>query len=348
MLITSPQNPKIKQVVALRDRRERERSGLMRVEGYDELALALDSGARPAALFFCPALFRAPDQVDLLDRARGAGAVAIEVSEPVFRKIAYREGPDGWLATCPAPRRGLAGLHLGASPFLVVVEALEKPGNLGAILRTADAAGVEALVAADPVTDWGNPNVVRASKGAVFSVPVAAAGTPETIGWLRERGIAIVAATPRGDRAYTRADLRGPVALAVGAEQHGLSPTWLAAADLAVRIPMAGRVNSLNVATATALLIYEVVRQRAAAAAQIRTKSAAFRLAPPTSAPSISGWPANSAILAPVTLPPYCTRTRAAPAASKRAASVARISAATRPASAPSAARPLPIAQTGS
>jgi TrmH family RNA methyltransferase len=264
MLITSPQNPKIKQVVALRDRRERERSGLMRVEGYDELALALDSGARPAALFFCPALFRAPDQVDLLDRARGAGAVAIEVSEPVFRKIAYREGPDGWLATCPAPRRGLAGLHLGASPFLVVVEALEKPGNLGAILRTADAAGVEALVAADPVTDWGNPNVVRASKGAVFSVPVAAAGTPETIGWLRERGIAIVAATPRGDRAYTRADLRGPVALAVGAEQHGLSPTWLAAADLAVRIPMAGRVNSLNVATATALLIYEVVRQRAA------------------------------------------------------------------------------------
>lgn len=267
MLITSPQNPKIKQVVALRDRRERERSGLMRVEGYDELALALDSGARPATLFFCPALFRASEQVDLLDRARGAGAVAIEVSEPVFRKIAYREGPDGWLATCPAPRRGLAGLHLGASPFLVVVEALEKPGNLGAILRTADAAGVEALVAADPVTDWGNPNLVRASKATVFSVPVAADTTRATLSWLRANAIPLVAASPDPETAhppvdYTQVDYTGPVAIAVGAEKHGLSAAMLAAASARVQIPMSGRVNSLNVATSAAVIAYEAVRQR--------------------------------------------------------------------------------------
>ena len=234
----------------------------MRVEGYEELVLALDSGARPVALFFCPELFHEPARAELLERVRQTGAELFEVSERVFQKIAYRENPDGWLATFPALRSTLDDLRLGAQPFVVVAEAVEKPGNLGAMLRTVDAAGADALIAAAPITDWGNPNVIRASKGAVFSVPVAEAGSEQTVAWLRERGIQIVATTPQATTLYTRVDLRGPVAIAVGSEKYGLSETWLRAADVAVRIPMVGRVNSLNVATATALLIYEVVRQR--------------------------------------------------------------------------------------
>jgi TrmH family RNA methyltransferase len=263
-MITSTRNPRVKAVAALRDRRERERTGLMGVEGYDELALALESGARPVAVYYCPALFRDPAQRRLLDELPGAELV--EVSERVFERIAYREGPDGWLAVLPAVDARLDRLALGADPLVLVAERVEKPGNLGAMLRTADAAGVDALIAVDGLTDWGNPNVVRASKGALFGVPVASASGPEVLEWLRARGIRIVAATPEASVPYTEADLRGPVAMAVGSEKHGLSDPWLEAADLSVRIPMSGRVNSLNVSTAAALLIYEAVRQRSATA----------------------------------------------------------------------------------
>jgi RNA methyltransferase, TrmH family len=262
MIITSVQNPKIKQVIALRDRPARERQGLMRVEGYDEVALALSSGACPGALYFCPALFPVPEQSDLIEQVRHAGAELIEVSAYVFRKVAYREGPDGWLATFPAVQSRLDDLHLGAHPFILVAESVEKPGNLGAMLRTADAAGVDAVIASDPLTDWGNPNIVRSSKGALFTVPVAAADNAQAIAWLRDQRIGIVAATPHATTLYSQADVRGPVALAVGSETHGLSRVWLDEADVRVRIPMFGRVNSLNVATAAALLIYDVVRQR--------------------------------------------------------------------------------------
>ena len=262
-LITSLQNPRVKQVVALRDRRDRDRSGLMRVEGYEELSLALASGARPRDLFFCPALIRTAEQQELLEQVRAAGGELIEVSEPVFRKMAYREGPDGWLATFATIDRALEHLSLSPNPFLVVAESVEKPGHLGAILRTADAAGVDAVIASAPLTDWGNPNIVRSSKGAVFSVPVAEAPNSETLDWLRRHHIRIVAATPQAKLRHDQADLAGPLAIAVGSEKYGLSDDWLAAADVAVRIPMVGRVNSLNVATAAALMIYEAVRQRA-------------------------------------------------------------------------------------
>ncbi len=262
MLITSPHNPRIKQVIALRDRKDRERTGLMRVEGYEELMLAVESGAQPRALFFCPAMFRSPDQAQLLARIAAGGAEVIEVSERVFAKIAYRDNPDGWLATVPLIDSRLESLRLSANPLLLIAESVEKPGNLGAMLRTADAAGVDGLIAAAPITDWGNPNIVRSSKGALFSVPVAAAPNNSVLHWLREHGIAIVAAVPEATTRYTDADLRGPVAIVVGEEKHGLSQPWLDAADIQVQIPMRGRVNSLNVATAAALLIYEVVRQR--------------------------------------------------------------------------------------
>jgi TrmH family RNA methyltransferase len=261
--LTSQQNPRIKEALALRERRDRDRSGLMLVEGYDELSLALESGACPTTLFYCPELGGGSGQTSLLERASAAGAFVVEVDERLFRHMAYREGPDGWLAVIPAVTRQLDGLPLGAVPLLVVAEAVEKPGNLGAMLRTADAAGVDALIAAAPRTDWGNPNIVRASKGALFSVPVAAATTPETVAWLHERRIPVVAATLQATTVYTSADLHGPVAIVVGTEKEGLSRSWREAAQVEVRIPMVGRVNSLNVATATALLVYEAVRQRA-------------------------------------------------------------------------------------
>lgn len=262
MLITSTKNERVKQVVALRERRERVRTGLTRVEGYEEVSLALASGALPRTLYFCPELIRDHAQLLLLDQVRDTGAEVIEVSLPVFAKMAYREGPDGWLATFPSPERQLIDVRLGDPPFVVVAEAIEKPGNLGAMLRTADAAGVDALVSSDPLTDWGNPNVVRASKGALFTMQVAQATNDDTVRWLRDHRMQIVVATPSATARYTEVDLRVPVAIVVGTEKHGVSAHWFNAADIAVQIPMVGKVNSLNVATATALLIYEVVRQR--------------------------------------------------------------------------------------
>jgi TrmH family RNA methyltransferase len=251
----------LKALTALRRRRHRDEAGQTLVEGYEETGLAVEAGVRPTALYFCPEL-AAPGQEELLDRAAVAGAELVELSRTAFEKVAYRESPDGWLAVVPAVATDLARLRLCPNPLVLVCEAVEKPGNLGAILRTADAAGAAAVIAADPVTDWGNPNLVRASKGTVFAVPVASTEGPELLGWLRERGIAVVAATPHTDLAYTDVDLTGPAAIVVGAEKEGLSPAWLRAADHRVRIPMAGRANSLNVATSAAIITYEAVRQR--------------------------------------------------------------------------------------
>jgi RNA methyltransferase, TrmH family len=163
-------------------------------------------------------------------------------------------------------RRALADLQLPADPLLVVAEAIEKPGNLGTILRSADAAGVAALVVCDRCTDVNNPNVVRASIGTLFTVPVAEAGSAETLAWLRANGAQILAATPHAEREYTDVDLRGPTAIVVGTEQYGLSDAWMREADLRVRIPMLGQADSLNVAAATTILLYEAVRQRRSAA----------------------------------------------------------------------------------
>ena len=259
--ITSPVNPRVKQLVALRRRRARYESGVTLVEGHAEIELALSAGVRPRSLYFCPELSNLQDR-DLRERARDRGADVIQVSRPVFEKASYREGPDGWLAVVPAVDTRLAHLDPGPRPLILACAGLEKPGNLGAILRTADAAGVAAVIAADPVTDWGNPNVVRASKGTVFSVPVASASSAEVLAWIAEQGMQIVAATPDATRLVTDASLSGPVVIAVGAEQTGLPPDWLERADVRVRIPMFGLADSLNVATSAAIITYEAVRQR--------------------------------------------------------------------------------------
>ena len=270
MVITSLLNPRVKHALALRERKQRKRDGLMVVEGYDEISLALECAVKPKTLFFCPALIQSRETLDskqagtagLFERVRAVEAELIEVDRRVFEKMAYRENPDGWLAVTPIPLRTLGELQLRENPLLVVVEAVEKPGNLGAILRSADAAGVEAVLLCDRTLDVGNPNVIRSSRGTVFSVPVAAAPSEEALKWLRARGIAVVAATPEADSLYTEANLRGPVAVAVGTEREGLSSVWRQGAITKARIPMSGRINSLNVASATTLFLFEAVRQR--------------------------------------------------------------------------------------
>ena len=259
--ITSPANPRIKQLVSLRRRRTREQAGVTLVEGLAEIELALAAGVAPVTLYFSPAL-AAPESLPLATRAAVAGADVVQVSRPVFEKISYREGPDGWLAVVPSVDSDLDRLELGAQPLVLICAGLEKPGNLGAILRTADAAGVAAVIAADPVTDWGNPNVVRASKGTVFSVPVASAAGTEVLDWIASRGLQLVAATPDATQLVSETDLTRPTAIAVGAEQTGLSADWLDRADIRVRIPMFGRADSLNVSTSAAIITYEAVRQR--------------------------------------------------------------------------------------
>jgi len=271
LVITSAANPRLRSLVALRRRRVREEERSTLVEGYEELSLALAAGVVPSVAYVCPELFSpagragAQDigvQDDLVADLRRHGVQIIRLSRTAFEKVAYREGPDGLLAVVDDVARDLAGLSVGGADLILLCQGIEKPGNLGAMLRTADAAGADAVVAADPVTDWGNPNVVRASKGTVFAVPVASATTDETVAWLRDNDVALVVSTPDTDADYTDADYTSRVAIAVGAEKHGADDVLLAAAAQRVRIPMAGRANSLNVAASAAILLYEAVRQR--------------------------------------------------------------------------------------
>jgi TrmH family RNA methyltransferase len=260
--ISSLQNPRVKELVRLRDRRPRDEAGVFLVEGYREILRALDRGVRPRDLYFSPDWFLGTNEPALLARAEAAGAKLCELSKEAFAKVAYRERPDGLLAVAPQWRRRLEDLALPAAPLLLVVEAIEKPGNLGTILRGADAAGCHAVIVCDPVTDIFNPNVVRASTGVLFSVPLVVEESPRVRAWLREKGVRAVATTPAAATIYSAADLRGPLAVVMGSEQYGLSEFWLKEADLPVRIPMAGQADSLNVAMAAIITLFEAVRQR--------------------------------------------------------------------------------------
>lgn len=262
-MITSAANPRLKALTQLRRRRVREAEGRTLVEGAEELQLALAAGVAPEVIYHCPELMAADGPgPEAVAAARAGGGQVVQLGRTAFEKVAYREGPDGLLAVVPSVDRRCAQLRLPPAPLVLLCQAVEKPGNLGAMLRTADAAGVAAVVAAGPVTDWGNPNLVRASKGTVFSVPVASDPTAAVLDWLERAGVALVATTPDTDTEHTDVDYTGPVAVAVGAEKHGLSPEVLERAAHRVRIPMAGRANSLNVATSAAIVVYEAVRQR--------------------------------------------------------------------------------------
>ena len=261
-IVSSLQNAGVKEVVKLRQRSHRDEHGLLIVEGYREVKRALDNRIPVDKLFFCSALYQGKNEPALVARCAAQNTPLFECTESVFMKIAYRDRPEGLLALCPQIRRTLADLKLPANPFVVVAEHIEKPGNLGTMLRTADAAGANALVVCDRCTDVNNPNVVRASIGTLFTVPVAEASTEETLAWLKKNGIRSLAASPHATKNYAEADMTKPIAIVVGAEQFGLSDAWMTQADELVRIPMLGQADSLNVAAAATILLYEVVRQR--------------------------------------------------------------------------------------
>ncbi len=271
--LTSPQNPRIKSVLKLTKRRDRDRERITVVEGGREVLRALEAGVAPSEAFVCPALRRTPESVAALARLEALDAARkthlFLVPPELFAKLAYRDDSDGVLAVVPYLDTAPTTLPLGTPPFLALIEGAEKPGNLGTILRSADAAGADGVMVChapgQTATDVHNPNVVRASLGKLFAVPVAEALTHDALAWLHENNIALVAATPEATVPFTAVDMTGPVAVAMGSEADGLSPTLLAAADVRVRIPMFGRADSLNLATSTALLLYEVVRQRMAA-----------------------------------------------------------------------------------
>ena len=255
MNITSLQNPRVKHLVKLHeDKKQRQKDNLMLVEGYDEIQLALSAGHEPQTILTAPEL--ASRQMDI------PYAETLTVSRAVFEKISHRQNPDGWLAVFPIPDLMLDDLNVSDVPMVIIAESVEKPGNLGAILRTADAAGVDALLVCDPRVDVWNPNVVRASRGAVFSVPVVECDNASALEWLKMRKMRILAATPSADLMYSDVDMKQPVAIAVGTEDKGLTDFWMSNADMQVKIPMMGHVNSLNVSVSTALIVYEVLRQR--------------------------------------------------------------------------------------
>ncbi|MBE6407171.1 MAG: RNA methyltransferase [Lentisphaeria bacterium] len=262
MELTSLQNPKVKRAFALRDRRERDREGVTILEGYRELTRAHAAGIPIRETFFCREMFVGENNDALLDTLRDAGSAIYECSANVLRKIAYRERPEGLIAIAEMKRKGLDEIPAKPDGLYLVAETIEKPGNLGSILRSADAVGATAVIVCNKQTDIFNPNVIRASTGAIFSMPLAETTSEEALAWLRNLGIKTLAATPHTHLYHTDVDMKQGVAIVVGAEQYGLSDYWMNSADLQVLIPMLGKMDSLNVATAATILLYEAARQR--------------------------------------------------------------------------------------
>ena len=266
--LTSLSNPRVKAAVKLRQRSHRDDAGLMLIEGYREIHRALEHDYRPTQLFYCEDLWlKHENEPALVARCRDLGADLFPCSKPVFEKLAYRERPDGLLAVGPQIVKRLADLTLPDDALLLVCEAIEKPGNLGTMLRSADASGAAAVIVCDPCTDIHNPNVVRASTGTLFTLPVAQTTADELLPWLRANGFAILAATPHAEKLHFQQPLTGRVALCLGSEQYGLTDAFMRDAELRVRIPMLGVADSLNVSAAATILLAEAVRQRILAGA---------------------------------------------------------------------------------
>jgi TrmH family RNA methyltransferase len=260
--ITSPQNPRVKDAVKLRDRRHREKQERILIDGVRELGRAMDASVKLVEVFVCPPLCESAEAQRLLARLPGSGAEILEVAEPVFGKLAFGDRAEGVLGVAAMPRPTLADLTLPQTPLVAVLEGVEKPGNLGAVLRSADAAGVSALLVADGRTDLYNPGAIRASLGTIFRLPVCGATAAETLAWLRRQDFAIFAARVDGSMLYTKVDFRRPSAIVLGSEAAGLTAAWSGRDITAIRLPMLGAADSLNVSAAAAVLFYEARRQR--------------------------------------------------------------------------------------
>ncbi len=262
--ITSLTNPHVKNVVALRDRRERDRSGLTIVEGEREVARALEARVSFKELYVCH---------DLLDDSEGRNKIwtpgkgfldvpIFETTENVFSKMAYGDRLEGILGICKSPQWQLTDLPEKKDALYVVLEGIEKPGNLGAILRTCDGVGVDGVILSDEETDLYNPNVIRSSLGTVFSVKVTVSKPEEILKFLRSRHVQIYATQPQAETIYTKVNLKSSVAIVLGSESQGLKDFWIKRSDCHVKIPMRGKADSLNVSSSAAIMLYETLRQR--------------------------------------------------------------------------------------
>ncbi|HEX6868137.1 MAG TPA: TrmH family RNA methyltransferase [Candidatus Limnocylindrales bacterium] len=261
-VITSPANPRVSAAAALRHRRARERAGLTLIDGARELRRALDGGVEVVEAFVCEPQLAGPDGRAAFDALRALGVAIRPVTEAVLAKVAFGERAEGLVAVVRIPATDLARLALPEGALVVVIEGVEKPGNLGAVLRSADGAGADAVIAASPRTDIYNPNTIRASAGTAFALQLAAAPTADVLAWLHTEGFRIVAARVDGATSYLDIDLTGRVAIALGTEADGLSDAWAGDDIVAARLPMLGVADSLNVSVTAAVLLYEARRQR--------------------------------------------------------------------------------------
>lgn len=260
--ITSRQNPRVKDAIQLRIGRERRRRGQFIIDGAREISRAIAAGIRCVEAYVCIELCDSAESQTAIVALRSARIEIFEVTPDVLSKLAFGDRQDGLVVVAETPRRGLSGLHLPPQPLVAVLEGIEKPGNLGAILRSADAAGIHAVIVSDARTDLYNPNTIRASLGTVFRENVCQATSAETIDWLRTLGLPIVAARPDAEKLYNEVDFRRGAALVLGSEAEGLTDAWHGANITAVRLPMLGVADSLNVSTTAAVLFYEALRQR--------------------------------------------------------------------------------------
>lgn len=265
-VISSRHNPRYQSVLGLRQASERRMRGQLLVDGAREIGHALDAGVRPLEAWIAPERLRSDAARALLPRLAGSGAEVLETTPELLQRLAYGERDDGIVAVFEAPATDLARLVLPERPLIVVAEGVEKPGNLGALLRSADGAGVDAVIVTDPVLDVWNPNAVRASLGTIFRLPLAVCSATDALAFLRRHGVAIVAARVDAAVDYDQVDLAGPVAIVVGAETMGLTDAWSGPDVSAVRIPMQGLADSLNVSVSAAVLLFEAQRQRRTAA----------------------------------------------------------------------------------
>lgn len=258
--ITSLQNPRIKNIAKLSKAKERREQNLFIIEGARELMLAQMAGYTIDTVFICPELFQKsdyPDMLSCIDKQK-----IIEVTQAVFDKIAYREGSDGLLTLAKPKKHTLDSLKISDNPFIIILEAVEKPGNLGAILRTADAAQVDAVIICDPATDLYNANAIRSSVGCLFTVPTAVCTSSEALNFMQSKGIKTFAAELQASQWYQDTNFKTSSAIVMGTEADGLTSFWLENADARVKIPMRGKIDSLNVSVSTAVITFEAMRQR--------------------------------------------------------------------------------------
>lgn len=283
--ITSAQNRKVKELLTLVEKsKARSAAGLFVVEGQRELGHCLDAGFIPETLFICGEVMAVQNNAvngaktgHLAENIEGKDGLdaliakaealnprlgVVQIPAFLYEKVAYRGSTEGIIAEVHSVPRSLEDLRLGERPLVMVLESVEKPGNLGAVLRSADAAGADAVIVCDPLTDIWNPNLIRSSVGAVFSVPVAVCTSADAIAFLKKRGIRILTAQLQDSEWYYDTDMTGATALVMGTESTGLTQAWRDSADAHIKIPMLGRLDSLNVSVSAAVLLYEAVRQR--------------------------------------------------------------------------------------